>query len=72
MRKPYCHDSAAQHGIAVDRFAREIDGILRTSPGALAATECQPVSPLPLTLSSASSYTLNGSPHLLGDFYVNH
>jgi hypothetical protein len=35
--------AAAQHGIAVDRCAREIVGILQASPGALAATECQPV-----------------------------
>jgi hypothetical protein len=33
----------AQHGIAVDRFAREIVRILRASAGALAATECQSV-----------------------------
>jgi hypothetical protein len=38
------HTSAAvQHGIAVDRFAREIVGILKASPSALAATECQSV-----------------------------
>jgi hypothetical protein len=34
---------AAQPGIAVDRFAREIVRILRASPSALAATECQSV-----------------------------
>ena len=33
----------AQHGIAVDRFAREIVRFLKASPGALAATECQDV-----------------------------
>jgi len=45
-------DGAAEHGIAVDRFAREIVRILKASPGALAATECQtvrrhPVIPIP-------------------------
>ncbi len=35
----------AQHGIAVDRFAREIVRFLKASSGALAATECQPVGP---------------------------
>jgi hypothetical protein len=35
--------ASAQPGIAVDRFAREIEGILKAAPGALAATECQPV-----------------------------
>jgi len=33
----------AQHGIAVDRFAREIVCILKACSGALAATECQTV-----------------------------
>ena len=37
--------AAAQPGIAVDRFAREIVGFLKASPSALAATECQPVGP---------------------------
>jgi len=36
-------DEAAQHGVAVDRFAREIVGFLKASAGALAATERQPV-----------------------------
>jgi len=31
---------AAQHGIAVDRFARVIVGFLKVAGGALAATEC--------------------------------
>jgi hypothetical protein len=35
---------AAQPGIAADRFAREIVRFLKASAGALAATECQPVS----------------------------
>jgi hypothetical protein len=34
---------SAQHGIAVDRFAREIGCILTLSSSALAATECQSV-----------------------------
>jgi hypothetical protein len=34
---------AAQPGIAVDRFAREIVGFLKALPSALAATECQAV-----------------------------
>ena len=34
---------AAQPGIAVDRFARKIAGILKAFLGALAATECQAV-----------------------------
>src|SRR6266498_3437493 len=34
----------AQHGVAADRFAREIVGILKLSPGALAAAEHQTVS----------------------------
>jgi hypothetical protein len=38
-----CHDSAAQPGIAADRFAREIVGFLKVFLGALAAAECQPV-----------------------------
>jgi len=33
----------AQHGIAVDRFAREIVGFLKVVVGALATTECQSV-----------------------------
>ena len=37
--------AAAQPGIAADRFAREIVAILKLSPSALAATECQPVGP---------------------------
>jgi hypothetical protein len=37
--------SAAQPGIAVDRFAREIVGFLKAFPRALAATECQTVGP---------------------------
>jgi len=41
--KPRERDRSAEHGIAVDRFAREIGGILKASPGALAATECQTV-----------------------------
>jgi len=36
---------AAEHGIAVDRFAREIVGILKVVGSALAATECQTVRP---------------------------
>jgi hypothetical protein len=34
---------AVQHGVAVDRFAREIVGFLKAAPGALAATERQAV-----------------------------
>src|SRR6266498_5092104 len=41
-RKPV-PQGTAQHGIAVDRFAREIGCILKAFPSALAATECQPV-----------------------------
>jgi hypothetical protein len=37
------HESAAQPGIAADRFAREIIRFLKASPSALAAAECQPV-----------------------------
>ena len=33
----------AEHGIAADRFAREIVGILKALPSALAAAECQTV-----------------------------
>src|SRR6266498_2939168 len=33
----------AEHGIAVDRFAREIGCILKALPSALAAAECQSV-----------------------------
>jgi len=36
---------AAQPGIAADRFAREIIGILKASSSALAAAECQAVGP---------------------------
>jgi len=35
--------AAAEHGIAADRFAPEIGGILKASCGALAAAECQSV-----------------------------
>jgi hypothetical protein len=35
--------ASAQPGIAADRFAREIVRFLKTSAGALAAAECQPV-----------------------------
>jgi hypothetical protein len=34
---------SAEHGIAADRFAREIVGFLKVVGGALAATECQTV-----------------------------
>jgi hypothetical protein len=40
-------NGTAEHGIAADRFAREIVGFLKASPGALAAAECQIVGPLP-------------------------
>jgi len=40
-RKAICR--SAQPGIAADRFARKIVGILKASPSALAAAECQPV-----------------------------
>src|SRR5687767_6489831 len=36
----------AEHGIAADRFAREIAAILKASLGVLTAAECQPVRPL--------------------------
>ena len=36
----------AEHGVAVDRFAREIVAFLKSSPDALAATERQAVSRL--------------------------
>jgi hypothetical protein len=35
----------AEHGVAVDRFAREIAAFLKVVGGALAATERQTVSP---------------------------
>ena len=38
---------SAEHGVAVDRFARKIVRFLRAFPGALAATERQPVPRLP-------------------------
>jgi hypothetical protein len=41
MRKSY--PDAAEHGIAADRFAREIVRILAVGSSALAATECQTV-----------------------------
>jgi hypothetical protein len=40
---PYSNQRPAQHGIAADRFARAIVGILKAAPSALAAPECQPV-----------------------------
>jgi len=40
---PKERDRSAEHGIAVDRCAREIVRFLKASAGALAATECQPV-----------------------------
>jgi hypothetical protein len=36
---------SAEHGIAADRFAREIVRFLKSSRGALAAAECHPVGP---------------------------
>jgi len=42
---PYLAQRPAQHGIAADRCAREIVGILMAAPGALAAAECQTVGP---------------------------
>ncbi len=44
----------AQHGIAVDRCAREIVGFLKAFPGALAATECYTVGPHLLPVSPAN------------------
>jgi hypothetical protein len=41
---------SAQPGIAADRFAREIGAILEASASALAAAECQDVSPPHLSL----------------------
>jgi len=46
------HELRAQHGIAVDRFAREIEGFLKARWGALAATECQTVGRLIIVISS--------------------
>jgi hypothetical protein len=42
--------NTAEHGIAADRFAREIVRILKASSSALAAPECQPVRPLPIVI----------------------
>jgi hypothetical protein len=42
----YFNHIAAQHGIAADRFAREIGAILKISHGALAAADGQAVRPL--------------------------
>jgi len=44
LKGAYQPSAAAQPGIAADRFAREIVGVLKASPSALAAAECQPVS----------------------------
>jgi len=41
--KPYSSQRPAQHGIAVDRCAREIGAFLKARSSALAATECQTV-----------------------------
>jgi hypothetical protein len=49
--------AAAQPGIAVDRFAREIVRFLKVSAGTLAATECQSVGRariIPLSLQEAA------------------
>jgi len=57
--------AAAEHGIAVDRFAREIVRILKALPGALAATECQTVGPvLTLGVSSMPLYNIGLIHHL--------
>jgi len=42
---PSNRSRSAEHGIAVDRFAREIGGFLKVVGSALAATECQTVGP---------------------------
>jgi len=47
---------AAEHGVAVDRFAREIVGILKVVGGALAATERQPVGPQQAMLYQLGKY----------------
>jgi hypothetical protein len=55
---PLTCTKAAQPGIAVNRFAREIGGILKVIGGALATTECQSVGPLCVSLHSESSARL--------------
>ena len=40
---PKERDRSAEHGVAADRFAREIDGFFKVVGGALAAAEHQPV-----------------------------
>jgi hypothetical protein len=55
---PYSTQRPAQHGIAADRFAREIGGILKVSPSALAAAECQPVGRTPTSTLSVNLFCL--------------
>jgi hypothetical protein len=59
--------AAAEHGIAADRFAREIVGILKAHSGALAAAECQTVSPqlqTPSTFSGVGWTLMRDTPRL--------
>jgi hypothetical protein len=52
---------AAEHGIAADRFAREIVGILKAFPSALAAAECQTVRRLSALTAALSNDMLSFS-----------
>jgi hypothetical protein len=66
---PLTCTKAAQLGIAVDRFAREIGGILKVIDGALAATECQSVGP---EASPRSDYCLcSGSRNTVAEEEAN-
>jgi len=51
--------ACVQPGIAADRFAREIVGILKARCGALAAPECQAVGP-PTVSTRRSSHLPTG------------
>jgi hypothetical protein len=45
LERSYCHESATEHAVAADRFAREIVPFLKRIGGALAAAERQSVGP---------------------------
>ena len=50
----------AEHGVAADRFAREIARFLKALPGALAAAERQTVGRLPISAHINRCCTCDG------------
>lgn len=66
--------ACTQPGIAVDRFAREIVWFLKVNSGALAATECQSVSPQSIKLCSNGTtiMTSNRTTHRVEAMHIGH